>query len=146
MSTPYESAQLVLKLYELRRDALLREARNWFLRDFNPESVADITALSLDQNRMYRMVTGYWNMAASFVTYGAIDRQMFLDGNGEIFATFAKVQPFLGELRELNQLPDYLEHVEQAVLASPDAEKRLERLRRMFRSLWTQATAPRDPE
>jgi hypothetical protein len=141
MSTPYESAQLILKLYELRREALMREARNWFLRDFHPDSVEYISALSMDQNRMYRMVTGYWNMAASFVTHGAIDRQMFLDGNGEIFATFAKVHPFLEELRELNKLPDYLLHVEQVVLAEPDVEGRLERLRRVFRSLASQATS-----
>jgi hypothetical protein len=146
MSTPYESAQLILKLFELRRDPLLREARNWFLRDFHPDSVADISALTVDQNRMYRMVTGYWNMAASFVTHGAIDRQMFLDGNGEIFATFAKIHPFLEELREINQLPDYLQHMEQVVLSTADVESRLQRLRRMFKSLAGQAIPFRDSE
>jgi hypothetical protein len=132
MSTPYESAQLILKIFELRRDPLLRDARTWFLRSFHPKSVSEISGLSADENRMYRMVTGYWDMAASFVTHGAIDRQMFLDANGEIFGAFSKVYPFLVEIREVTS-PAHLKHVEEVVLSVPGIEARLASLRETFR-------------
>src|SRR2546429_310076 len=101
MTTPFESGQLILELYELRREPLLREARTWFVRDFHPETIADVaTALAGPNNPRYRMVVGYWDMACSLVTHGAIDRQMFLDANPEIFATFAKIHPLLAEIRQ----------------------------------------------
>src|SRR5947209_18102602 len=104
MSTPYESAQLILKIFELRREPVLREARAWFVREFHPDSAAEILALPPDQNRMFRMVIGYWDMACSLVNHGAIDREMFLDANGELFGTFSKIQPYLEKLRQfLNQ-------------------------------------------
>jgi len=138
MTTPFESAQLILKLFELRRDPLLREARNWFVRQFHPDSAAEIRGLSMDQNRMFRMVTGYWDMACSLVNHGAIDRQMFLDANGEVFGTFCKVEPHLAELRQLIGQPHFLKHAEQVVMSVPGVEARLEALRQMFRTLSAQ--------
>src|ERR1700722_16331436 len=100
MPTPFESAQLNLKLFSLRRDSVLREARAWFTRDFNPESFDELMdALRGDRNASFRMVIGYWDMAASMVTTGAIDGDAFRAAHGEIFGTFAKVQPFLAEFR-----------------------------------------------
>ena len=76
MPTAFESARLNLKLYELRREPVLREARAWFLRDFNPDSLAELgTIVSGERNASFRMVLGYWDMAASLVTSGAIDRE-----------------------------------------------------------------------
>jgi hypothetical protein len=141
MSTPYESAQLILKVFEMRREPVLREARNWFVRQFNPSSGAEILALSPDHNRMFRMVTGYWDMACSLVTHGAIDRQMFLDANGELFGTFSKVQPYLGELRQLLNLPALMTHTEQVVMSVPDAEARLEAIRNRLKGLAAQQAA-----
>ena len=64
MPTPFESAQLNLKLFELRRDPVLREAREWFIREFNPESFAEvIAAVTGERNPSFRMVVGYWDMA-----------------------------------------------------------------------------------
>jgi hypothetical protein len=122
MSTPYESAQLILKVFEMRREPVLREARTWFVREFHPSSAAEILALSPDQNRMLRIVTGYWDMACSLVNHGAIDRQMVLDANGELFGSFSKVQPHLNELRERLNLPALISHTEQVVMSVPDAE------------------------
>ena len=100
MPTPFESAQLNLKLFDLRREPVLREARDWFLREFNPESFADLDALaSGDRNASFRMVLGYWDMAASLVTTGAIDADAFRAAHGEIFATFCKIDLYLAELR-----------------------------------------------
>jgi hypothetical protein len=140
MSTPYESAQLILKIFEMRREPVLREARAWFVREFHPSSGAEILALSPDQNRMFRMVTGYWDMACSLVNHGAIDRQMFLDANGELFGTFSKIQPYLGEIRQVIQ-PEWLKHTEQVVMSVPGAEARLEAIRNRLRGLATQQAA-----
>ena len=75
MPTPFESALLNLRLFELRREPVLREAREWFLRDFNPETFEELVALlGGERNASFRMVLGYWDMAASLVTTGAIDR------------------------------------------------------------------------
>ena len=134
MPTPFESAQLILKLFEMRREPLLRDARTWFLRQFHPASIDDIRAVlaSADSGR-YRMVVGYWDMAASLVSHGAIDREMFLDANGEIFATFAKIQLLLPEMRANAQTPGLAKHLEAIVMSVPDIEPRLEMLRERFR-------------
>jgi hypothetical protein len=102
MPTPYESARLNLQLFELRREPALREARAWFLADFNPETVEDLVRLIGDErNASFRMVLGYWDMAASMVTTGAIDGKAFLAAHGEVFLTFAKIHPFLAQMRSM---------------------------------------------
>jgi hypothetical protein len=142
MATPYESAQLILKLYELRRDPLMREARQWFVREFNPETIADVqAALASDHNPRLRMVAGYWDMACSLVAHGAIDRQMFIDASGEVFATFAKVQPLLAEIRQITN-PAFAKHVEEVLMAEPGIDERLEMLRQRFRRMAAPATTP----
>jgi len=74
MPTPFESAVLNLELFELRREPVLREARDWFLREFTPESFDELlTVVSGQRNASFRMVVGYWDMAASLVTTGPID-------------------------------------------------------------------------
>ena len=136
MATPFESGQLILKLYELRRDSLLREARNWFVRDFNPDTIADVEAvLAGDRNPHFRMVVGYWDMACSLVTHGALDRQMFLDANAEVFATFSKIHPVLAEIRQLASGPGFAKHMEEVVLSAPGALDRLAMLRQRFRKM-----------
>jgi hypothetical protein len=130
MATPFESASLNLQLYDLRREPLLREARQWFLGEFNPDSFADLVAVvSGDRNASFRMVLGYWDMAASLVTTGAIDGEAFRAAHGEVFATFSKIHPFLAELRQASGEPGFCEHLEAVVLAAPDAEEILARRR-----------------
>jgi hypothetical protein len=135
MPTPFESAQLNLHLFDLRREPVLREARTWFLIDFNPESTAELTAIvSGERNASFRMVLGYWDMAASLVTTGAIDADAFRAAHSEIFATFSKVQPFLAELRALSGEPTFCQHVEAVVMDTPDAEAILARRRNALRA------------
>jgi hypothetical protein len=130
MPTPFESALLNLKLFELRRDPVLREARAWFLRDFNPESFHELATLAAgERNASVRMVLGYWDMAASLVTTGAIDAEAFLAAQGEIVVTFSKIRPFLAELRAASGEPDLCRHIELVILAAPDAEATLARRR-----------------
>ena len=134
MATPVESAELILKLFELRREAVLREARNWFLREFHPDSIDDLKkVMAGEHNPHFRMVIGYWDMAASLVTHGAIDRQMFLDANGEIIAMFAKIHPLLAEIRAASPNPAIAKHIESLVMSVPDVEVRFERTRKFLR-------------
>jgi hypothetical protein len=135
MPTPFESALLNLRLFELRREPVLREARDWFLRDFNPESFDELVALvSGKRNASFRMVVGYWDMAASLVTTGAIDAAAFLTAHGEVFATFSKIHPFLAELRETSGEPDFCKQIEAVVLGAPNADAILARRRAAARA------------
>jgi hypothetical protein len=135
MPTPFESAELNLKLFELRREPALRKARDWFTREFNPESFAELVVLaSGEHNASFRMVLGYWNMAASLVTTGAIDRDAFCAAHDEVFATFSKIHPYLAELRSASGEPDFCKHMETVVLAAPNAQEILERRRKLLRA------------
>ena len=134
MTDKAKSAELILKLYDLRREAVMREARNWFFA-FNPESFEDIQRAAMGEHSAYlRMVTTYWDMACSFVNHGAIDAEMFNDANGEQVFVFAKLQPFLEQIRAATT-PTYMRHLEQAVLAMPGAEERLAHVREMTKRI-----------
>lgn len=136
MDSKYQSAELILKLYELRREETMRKARDWYITRFNPDSVQDIvSAWTGEHSAYYRMVTSYWDMAASFVNYGAIDEQMFNDANPEGIAVFAKIEPYLKELRSLVEIPEYLQHLEQLVMRLPDGRARTAKIRERFRQV-----------
>jgi hypothetical protein len=138
MATPFESARLNLQLFELRREPVLREARAWFLLDFNPETMAELaSALNSDRNASFRMVLGYWDMAASLVTTGAIDADAFRWANNEIFGTFSKIEPFLQELRSATGEMDFCKHIEAVVMSAPDAAAILARRRTALRAAAT---------
>ena len=135
MSSNYESADLLLKLYESRREATMRQARQWFIT-FTPESVDDILAVMRSEHSAYfRMVTSFWDMAASFVNNGAIDERMFNDANGEHMVVYAKLEPFLADYRTRIQSPLYLKQLEQVVLRMPDARERLGAMRERFKQM-----------
>ncbi len=134
MSTPYESADLLLKLYDQRREPVLRAAREWFFHRFDPQSANEVFAVWIgSESASYRMVTTYWEMAASFVAYHAIDPAMFHAANTEYVAVIAKLGSFLPELRRLSGVPDYLRYLETLVLSLPDAEVRLSTFRKYLR-------------
>jgi hypothetical protein len=134
VSTAYESADLLLKLYELRREPTMREARNWFVT-FNPDSVDDLAAtLRSEHSAQYRMVTSYWDMAASLVNHGAIDEQMFNAANAEHIIVFSKVEPFVEQYRTKMNSPMYLKQLEDLVLRLPNARQRLAATRERFRA------------
>jgi hypothetical protein len=131
----------ILKLYELRGEALMREARAWFFTEFAPRSGKDVVRLMLSgqkQSAFYRMVASHWETAASFVNNGGIDERLFLEGNSEHVVVYAKLQPFLAEMRETMGEPDYLANLERLVLKVPDIEKKLDNRRRLLER-WAQA-------
>jgi hypothetical protein len=143
MPTPFESAQLNLQLFELRRETVLREARDWFLSEFNPDNFAELVTLARgERNASFRMVLGYWDMAASLVTTGAIDADAFRAAHGEIFVTFSKINPYLAELRAASGEPDYCKHIEAVVLSTPNVEPLLKRRREAMKA----AAKTRQPE
>jgi len=134
MVTPFESAQLILKLFELRREATLRDARSWWLREFHPETVEDVKkVLASDRNPSYRMVVGYWDMACSLVLHGAIDRQMFLDANGEVFGTYSKIELLVDEIRAMSPNPHFARNIQTLVMSVPDVQPRLAAFRARLR-------------
>jgi hypothetical protein len=136
-----ESAELILKLYDLRREATMREARNWMI-SFLPESAQDIlqAMVKTETSAYYRMVVSYWDMAASFVNHGAIDEEMFNDAHTEHFVIFSKIEPFLPELRETMGNPNALANLEKLVMRQPDAKERLAKTRESMKR-WMQARA-----
>ena len=131
----HHDADLILKLYDLRREEVMRTARTWFFT-FNPKSIEDfVDVMTGDNSAYYRMVVSYWDMAASLVNNEAIDEQMFNDANGEHLFVFAKVEPFLSELRAMYKSPQYLEHLEKVVRRIPNIDERLANMRERMKSL-----------
>ena len=121
-------AGLLLKLYQLRTEAALRDARSWFAFEFHPTSTRDVLSTWLGpghESAPYRMVTTYWDMAASLVVQNAIPAEMFNAANTEHIALYAKLRPFLTEIRETTRYADYLENLEHVVMALPNPEQRI---------------------
>jgi len=128
MVDPSQAASVVLKLYELRTEPALREARAWFAFEFHPTSARDVLSTWLGpghESAPFRMVTSYWDMAASLVLQGAIPAEMFNAANTEHIILYAKLRPFLAEVREKTNYPDYLASIERVVQSMPDAEQRI---------------------
>lgn len=135
MPTPFENAQLNLQLFSLRREPVLREARAWFLHQFNPENLTELaTLVSGERNAAFRMVLSYWEMAASLVTDGAIEANAFLAAHNEIIATFSKIHPFLTELRSITEEPDFGQHIEAVVMSTAGAKETMDRRRERIRA------------
>jgi len=124
-------AQLILHLYDLRREAEMRKARSWWLNEFWPQNVDDFTkvsgALGSQENNWLRQVGGYWSMAASFVLQGALNGELFIQPavSGEMVFVFAKVQPFLKELREKMGDPHMFANIEKVITGSKFGRERL---------------------
>ena len=136
MNAKQEDANLILRLYELRREETMRRARWWFIASFDPQSVQDIfDVFASEHSANFRMIVSYWDMAATFVNYGAIDEQMFNDINTEHIAIYAKLEPFLAELRAMPGMPPYLylKNLEPLVMRMPDAEARIAMMRRFMK-------------
>jgi hypothetical protein len=140
----HEEADLILKLYELRREPTMRTARDWYFLDFNPESVEDVNkAFFSEHSGHVRMVMTYWDMAAALVNHGAISMELFNDTNGEHISVFAKVEPFLKELRA-NMNPQFLANLEKLIDASPEGRQRTAAARERVKFIREQVKALRN--
>lgn len=134
-----KSAELIMQLYDLRREAKMREARDWFF-SFNPTSADDVMKTMMDPEvgAYLRMVTSYWDMAASFVNHGAIDAEMFNDTAGEHIMVFAKFEPFLDELREKFEEPRAFKHLEKVILDMPDGAQKVRKTQEWMKTITAQ--------
>jgi hypothetical protein len=135
-----DDADLILKLYDLRREAVMREARNWFFT-FNPTTAAEyMEAMMGEHSGHLRMVISYWDMAASLVNNGAIDEQMFNDANGEHLFVFAKIEPIVEEMRKQWNQPDMLKHFETLVRRVPNNKEILAGIRERIKMIQVMMT------
>jgi len=144
LQTKPHDALAILKLYELRSEPLMRQARAWFFTEFQPRSGLEVLALMQSgekQSAFYRMVSSHWEVAAALVNNGGIDQKMFLEANSEHLVVFAKLQPFIAEIRETIGEPDYLAQLEGLVMKAENVERKLENRRRLIARWATPASA-----
>jgi hypothetical protein len=133
-----EEAGLILNLYNLRREETMRKARDWFFRDFNPQSFADFNATMFGEHSGHlRMVVSYWEMAAALVNNGAISLELFADSNGEHIGVFSKIEPLLGEIRAAYG-PQFATSFEKLIDATPDGRKRVANTREHMKAIRAQ--------
>jgi hypothetical protein len=124
----YEDAQLILRLYELRRDEKLRLARDWFTFRFFPQSIEDIKAVlhpTHPENASLRMVTSYWEMAASFVAHNVLHTEMFLESSTEMLNLWAKLSDFIPAIRKDYNNPRYLANIETVIQRASNSAERI---------------------
>lgn len=127
-----KDAEIILKLYDLRREPELRKARNWWLWEFAPRNADDFLKIAnspgTQENNWMRQGASYWGMAAALVLQGALGEDLFLRPacSGEMFFMFAKVHPFLSELREKLGDQEAFKDVEKVITSTKWGRERLQ--------------------
>jgi hypothetical protein len=111
----YDDANLILRLFELRREEKLRAARDWFGMNFAAATAEELTQLlpqGSQENTYFRMVIGYWDMAASFVTSGVLNQELFLQSSGELLFVWERVRELVPSMREMYKNPEAFKNLE----------------------------------
>lgn len=138
-------AEICMKLYDLRREAEMRKARNFIDFQFHPQSAEDVIklmqALGTQENAWARQVFSFWEMVASFVLNGVVHPDLFLAWNSEMVFVYAKYKPFLKEVRDKMENPAILAGVEKAVNSSPDMRKRIDMIQKRIAKMVEKAQA-----
>ncbi len=133
-----EDAKLILKLYEMRREELMRKARGFLMSpEFMPTSADEIKTIVMgdpQKGAMYRQATSYWDMAAALVNHGTIDAALFFETNGEHIGIWAKIGDFIPELRNLFG-PQYMQNLEKLVNAHPNGAARVQLMKERFKQM-----------
>ena len=125
----HDDADLILKLYDLRRETVMREARNWMFT-FNPTNVQDVMEAMVGEHSGHlRMVISYWDMACAMVTNGAIDEELFNQTNGEHIFVYMKLEPVIADLRAMFGSDEFMKNLETVVKRIPEIETRLPAMR-----------------
>ncbi len=126
-------AELILKLYDLRREEKLRKARHWVLFEFQPTSAQEIVNISRDfpsdHSNWLRQVVSYWEMAASLVVHGAVNVDLYLDSNGEGIFLYSKLEPFIEEIQKINGGAPFMRNTATMVERFPAVKDRFQRMR-----------------
>ena len=116
----YDDVNLVIKLFELRRDDRMRDARRWFGASFQVKTLDQFNALcpiGSEANEFYRMVVTYWDMVASFLTSGVVNQELFFQSGGEMIFVWVRVRDVLPQMRATYGNPQQLKNLEQAAAA-----------------------------
>jgi hypothetical protein len=114
----HEQVNLLLRLYEMRREPTLREAREWYAGNFHPASLEDMqkqAPMGSKQNAYSRMVISYWGMVASIVNRGLIDEEFFFENTGEQWMVWERIRPIIGEWRAAYKNPNQFASLEKHV-------------------------------
>jgi hypothetical protein len=112
----YDDANLILRLYELRREEKMRVARDWFMKNYRAKSLEEamqIIPMGSQENAYFRMVVSYWEMAASFVTAGVLNQELFFESNGELLAVWERVKPIVPGFRAMSKNPEAWKQLEK---------------------------------
>ena len=124
----HQDAELILKLYDLRRESVMREARNWMAM-FNPQSIDDVvkvmSAMGSKENAYLRQVCGYWEMAASFIIHGTLNKELAFDTLGEMYFVYAIMQPVVEDFRKKFNSPEFFKNVQKVVESTPEGRERI---------------------
>jgi hypothetical protein len=125
-------AEIILKLYDLRRESEMRKARNFCSMEFLPRTWEEyqrvVFAFETNENRHLRQVLSYWDMACSLVLAGALNEHLFFLNNGEMFALYARIKPYLKQTREAFNMPEFAANIERVIEGSAEARERLQRM------------------
>lgn len=111
----HDDANLILRLYELRREETMRKARAWFVQSYHVRSLEDSGALcppGSEQNAYMRMVTSYWEMAASFVASGTLNQELFFQSNTELLMVWIRVRGIVADVRKFMNSPNAWKNLE----------------------------------
>ncbi len=131
----HEDADLILKLYDLRREKVMREAREWWFT-FNPTNIQEVMATMMGEHSGHmRMVLSYWDMACAMVVSGAIDEELFNNTNGEHMLVYMKIEPVLQELRTMFDNQDFAKSLETVVKRMPNIDARMASMRERFKQI-----------
>jgi hypothetical protein len=131
--TSIAQAELILKLYELRRETVMREARSYIGGEFLPASGDELVAIVTQGGRkggFVLQVYGYWDMVAAFVHHGALSEKLVYDTCQEMYFQYGKIQPYLDQFRKKMNLPEWMSNIERLVEGSKAGRKRIAAMRK----------------
>jgi hypothetical protein len=124
----YHDIEVLLNLYDLRREATMRQARSYVGGKFAPKSAEEMVAIvsgGTQESAYVLQVFGYWDMVAAFVLDGPLNQQLVYDTCQEMYFVYSKIQPFLAEFRRRMNLPEWMISIEKLIEASPAGRKRI---------------------
>ena len=137
-------AQLLIQLYDLRREPVMRAARKFVVSEFWPQNYdefkAVVTGYGTEPNAWFRQVLTYWNMAAAMVLRGSVNEELFFDCNGEPYFLWAKFGDYIAQARKDQIDPEFLSHLEK-LTSKPEAKKRIKGLQERLVARRAQAAA-----
>jgi hypothetical protein len=129
LKSPVEQAELLLHLYELRRETVMRQARSYVGGgQFNPQSAEefiDLIRKGDQQTSFILQVFGYWDMVCAFVLHGALSEGLVYDTCQEMYFQWAKIQPYIKTFRRELNLPEWMQSIEKVVDGSPKGRRRI---------------------